>query len=72
MASVVLNGLRVGRDASRVADEVLAHLAALPGAEVKVTLEIVVEVPGGVGDGVVRTVSENATVLAFKHASFEK
>ena len=67
-----LDGARVGRDAGRIADEVLAHLAALPGAKVDVTLEVQVRVDQGVEDDVVRIVSENATALKFKHASFEK
>ncbi len=49
----------------------LAHLAALPGSKVDVTLEIHVEVPDGVEDDVVRIVSENATALKFDHAGFE-
>ena len=65
-------GQVVGRDAARIADEVIAHLAALPGAEVKVSLEIRVRVPQGVSEKVVRDVSENATTLKFDHASFEK
>jgi hypothetical protein len=47
-------------------------LAALPGAIVDVTLEVQVRVAEGVEEDVVRTVSENATALEFKHASFEK
>ena len=62
----------MGRDAGRIADEVIAHLAALPGAKVEVTLEVQVRVGEGVDDDVVRTVSENATALKFDHASFEK
>src|ERR1039458_4199978 len=38
--TVILDAARVGRDASRIADEVIAHLAGLVGAEVRVTLEI--------------------------------
>ncbi|MCZ6873927.1 MAG: hypothetical protein O7G88_10415 [bacterium] len=72
VGSVKINGARVGRDAGRIAEEVLAHLAALPGAEVSVTLEIHVRVPEGVGDDVVRIVSENANALRFDHASFER
>jgi len=58
--------------AGRIADEAIAHLAALPGAKVEVTLEVHVRVGEGVEDDVVRTVSENATALKFDHASFEK
>lgn len=72
VGSVKLNGTRVGRDAGRIADEVLAHLAGLPGASVDVTLEIHVRVAKGVGEDVVRIVSENANALKFEHASFEK
>ena len=69
--SVPLDGMRVGRSAGRIGEEVLAHLAGLPGASVVVTLEITVKVPGGVERDVVRIVSENATALRFTHASFE-
>jgi hypothetical protein len=72
VGSVKLNGARVGRDAGRIADEVIAHLAALSGATVDVTLEVQVRVGEGVEEDVVRTVSENATALKFDHASFEK
>lgn len=70
--SVVLDPARVGRDASRIADEVLVHLVGLVGASVKVTLEIEAEVPGGVPDHVVRTVTENSRTLKFTSQGFEK
>src|ERR1019366_2592279 len=38
--TATLDSARVGRDASRIADEVVAHLAGLVGAEVTVTIEI--------------------------------
>ncbi len=72
VGSVKINGARVGREAARIADEVLVHLSSLPGAEVNVTLEVQVQVPEGVDDDVVRTVSENAAALRFDHASFER
>ncbi len=50
----------------------VAHLAALPGATVDVTLEVQVRVGEGVEEDVVRIVSENATALKFDHASFER
>ena len=70
--SVRLDGSRVGRDAGRIADEVLSHLAALPNAQLNVTLEVQVEVRDGVSEDVVRTVSENANALKFDQAAFEK
>ena len=72
VGSVKLNGSRVGRDAGRIADEVLSHLAALPGAQISVTMEIEINTPNGVDDDIVRIVSENANALRFTHASFEK
>jgi hypothetical protein len=38
--TVTLDPARAGRDAGRIADEVIAHLAGQIGAEVTVTLEI--------------------------------
>jgi hypothetical protein len=70
--SVTLDPTRVGRDASRIADEVIAHLAGLVGASVTVTLEIDAEVPGGAPEQVVRTVTENSRTLKFENHGFEK
>jgi len=63
--------VRVGKSAARIADEILAHLVALPGAKVDVTLGINVQIPEGVDDDIVRIVSENANALKFDYASFE-
>ncbi|MBM3508455.1 MAG: ATP-binding protein, partial [Alphaproteobacteria bacterium] len=54
--TVKLDPARVGRDASRIADEVIAHLAGQVGAEVTVTLEVEAKLPGGASDQIVRTV----------------
>ena len=62
---------RVGRDASRIADEVLVHLVGLVGSQVRVTLEIEVTIPGGAPDQVVRTVTENGRTLKFTDNGFE-
>jgi hypothetical protein len=69
--SVVLDEMRVGRDAGRIAEEVIAHLSGLPGASVRVTLEIEAEIPGGAPDQVVRTVTENSRTLKFSSQGFE-
>jgi hypothetical protein len=69
--TVTLDPTRVGRDASRVADEVIAHLSGLVGAKVKVTLEVEAEIPSGVPDHVVRTVTENSRTLKFTSQGFE-
>jgi hypothetical protein len=70
--SVELDPTRVGRDASRIADEVISHLSGLVGANVTVTLEIEAEIPNGAPDTVVRTVTENSRTLKFKNQGFEK
>lgn len=72
VGSIKLDSNRIGRDAGKIAEEVLQHLSTLPGAEVEVTLEIHVRVPGGIGDDLVRTVGENARTLKFTSAAFEK
>lgn len=69
---VSLDATRVGRDASRIADEVIAHLAGLVGAQVTVTLEIEAHLPNGASDHVVRTVTENGRTLRFSSQGFER
>lgn len=70
--TVTLDTTRVGRDASRIADEVLSHLAGLMGADVTVTMDISARVPGGLPENVVRTVSENCRTLKFDSQGFEE
>ena len=69
--TVQLDPERVGRDASRIADEVIAHLAGQVGSEVTVTLEIEAKLPAGASDQVVRTVTENSRTLKFTSLGFE-
>jgi len=70
--TVRLDAARVGRDASRIADEVISHLAGQVGAEVTVTLEIEASLPGGASDQIVRIVTENSRTLKFTNHGFEK
>jgi predicted AAA+ superfamily ATPase len=70
--SVELDPTRMGRDAGRIADEVLSHLTGIVGAKAKITLEIDIEVPTGIPDDKVRIVSENANTLKFKGHGFEE
>jgi hypothetical protein len=70
--TVVLDTTRVGRDASQIAEEVIAHLSGLVGARVKVTLEVEAEIPDGAPDNVVRTVTENSRTLKFTNLGFEE
>jgi hypothetical protein len=69
--SVTLDPTRVGRDAGRIAEEVIAHIAALTGAQVTVTLEIEATVPEGAPEQVVRIVTENSRTLRFTSHGFE-
>jgi len=70
--TVSLDPARVGRDAGRIADEVIAHLVGLVGSDVTVTLEIEARIPSGASDNVVRTVIENSRTLKFTNHGFEE
>lgn len=70
--TVPLDPTRVGRDASRIAEEVIVHLLGLPGAQVRVTLEIEATIPGGVPENVRRTITENSRTLKFTTQGFER
>jgi predicted AAA+ superfamily ATPase len=69
--SIALDPVRTGSDAGRVAEEVIAHLAGLENADVTVTLEISVDVPGGASEQTVRIVNENCRTLKFESHGFE-
>jgi len=70
--TVDLDPTRVGRDAGKIAEEVIAHLAGLVGATVHVTLEISAEIPNGANEKIVRTVTENGNSLKFRSQGFER
>ena len=71
--TVRLDAGRVGRDASQIAEEVIAHLVGLVGAEVTVTLDIEAHLPNGASEQAVRTVTENGRTLKFEQGSgFER
>ena len=69
--SVSLDVLRVAPNAGQIAEEVIAHLSGLPGAQVRVTLEIHADIPEGAPEHVVRTVIENSHTLNFTDREFE-
>jgi hypothetical protein len=69
--TVALDATRVGRDAGKIAEEVIAHLASLVGAKVTVTIEVSAEIPDGAPEQVVRTVTENSKTLKFTSHGFE-
>jgi hypothetical protein len=69
--TVTLDPTRAGRDASQITDEVITHLVGLMGSSVRVILEIDAEIPAGVPENVVRTVTENSRTLKFTSHGFE-
>lgn len=69
--TVTLDPARAGRDASKITEEVLTHLVGLLGSAVRVTLEIEADIPAGVPEHVVRTVTENSRTLKFTSHGFE-
>jgi predicted AAA+ superfamily ATPase len=60
-----LDTARVGRDAAKIGEEVIAHLDGLVGAEVNVRIYIEAVIPDGAPEHVVRTVTENIRSLKF-------
>ena len=69
--TVNLDATRLGRDAGKIAEEIVAHLVGLVGSTVAVTIEISAEIPDGAPDNVVRTVTENSKTLKFTSHGFE-
>jgi len=59
-------------DVGKIMEEVVKHLTALYGANVRVTLEIQADVPGGVPAKVVQDVTENCRTLKFEGYGFEE
>jgi predicted AAA+ superfamily ATPase len=70
--SVPVDAQRLGRDASRIAEEVVQHLTSLVGSEVEITLEIHARLLDGAGDKLVRDVTENCRTLKFTDFGFEE
>lgn len=70
--SVRLDPVRVGRDASKIAEEVVQHLNTTAGASVAITLEIQAEIPDGASEKLVRDVTENCRTLKFDNYAFEE
>ena len=70
--SVKMNPIRLGRDASRIGEEIVQHLAGIVGANVEITLEIRCELPEAATDKLVRDVTENCHTLGFSSYGFEE
>jgi hypothetical protein len=69
---VVVDPVRMSRDAGQVADEVVKHLAGIVDTDVEVRIEITATSEDGFADDVVRTVTENAKTLKFDQHGFEE
>ena len=67
-----LDPIRLGRDAAKIAEEIVQHLSSKIAAEVKVTLEIQAHIPDGASPELVRTVTENCRTLKFADHGFEE
>lgn len=72
VGSVRLDEMNVHGSAREVFEEVIQHLANLPGVEVDVSLEIRAKAPRGIRDDIVRIVLENARTLKFDSHHFDK
>ena len=69
--SVKLDSSRLGRDAGKIAEEIVQHLSTLQGAQVEIILEIQAQIPDGVPENIVRIVLENCSTLKFDQRDFE-
>ncbi len=69
--SVSVSPERYGRDFARIAQDVIAHLAAVPGTKLEISVEIHAANAEGFGTDAVRTVRENASTLKFDTNGFE-
>ena len=70
-ATTSMDGHRSLMKIGKIDENVLAHLASIPGAEVKITYTLEVNVPSGIPDNTLRTVNENAKSLKIDTHGFE-
>ncbi len=70
--SVTLDTTRAVRDATAVIEEVTQHLSGLLGTRVEITMEIHADLPEGVPEHIMRTVTENCRTLKFTNYGFEE
>jgi hypothetical protein len=70
--TVAVYPLRAGRDAGKIAEEVIKHLSGLVGAKVQLTLEVQAEVPESIPGDRQRIVNENCRTLKFNSFGFEE
>src|SRR5262249_25887353 len=63
--SVQIDPMRLGRDASRIAEEVVQHLTGMVGTRVEITHEIHAVLENGASDKLVRDITENCRTQRF-------
>lgn len=63
---------RVGRDAAKIAEEIVQHLTNMIGAEVEITLGIQAHISDGASPDLVRIITENCRTLKFTDYGFEE
>jgi uncharacterized protein len=67
-----LSNLRGASEVGSILEEIVDHLEKVPGANIKLTLEVHADLPSGVDDGTIRTVSENCNVLKIDQFDFSR
>ena len=70
--SKTLDQTHYAMDFKKLMDEVLQHLAATPGVNLRMRVEIEADAPEGFTEFQVRTVSENSNALKFEQSEFEE
>ncbi len=70
--TVALDPMRPGSHAGKIAEEIVQHFNVIPGAKVRIKMDIDAEVDDGIPDNVMRIVSENCNTLKFELSSFEE
>ena len=64
--TVILDPLRISRDASQIASEVVQHLTSIVSSRTHITMEIEIEVSSGIPENTVRIIAENCQTLKIK------
>ena len=69
--SVQVDPQRARRDFDQIAKEIIVALASVPGADIRITVEIEGLHGDGFDEATVRTINENSRTLNFESHDFE-